>query len=124
MLKAEFKKTWSRPLILWAFVIVCVLQMVYALMNYSEEAKVMTDAYNVVGGHMDDAWRKDILMQYEQLWEISLEEEDIYMATKEQRAILVAFHYVHFTELLDEYVETLEKSYGEIAKNAYRITLN
>ena len=120
MLKAELKKTWSRPLIFWAFIMVCMLQVLYVVVNYSEETKVMAEAYNDVGGQMDDTWRMNILLQYEQLCKSSPEVlEDIWMATKEQRAILLAFEYVHFTELLDHYVEALENAYGEAAQAAY-----
>ena len=100
MLKAELKKTWSRPLIFWAFIMVCMLQVLYVDTNYSEETKVMAEACNDAGGQMDDTWRTNILLQYEQHYKSSPEVlEDIWMATKEQRAILIAFEYVHFTEL-------------------------
>ncbi len=120
MLRAEFKKTWSRPLIFLAFVMVCLLQIIYVFMNYNEETKVLSDAYNALGGQMDDEWRNNITIQYEQLWEMPPESaEDIWRATEEQKVILTAYDYVHFTELLDNYVEALENSYGKTAEKAY-----
>lgn len=120
MLRAEFKKTWSRPLIFLAFVMVCLLQVLYVFMNYNEETKVLSDAYNALGGQMNDEWRNNITIQYEQLWEREPESvKDIWMATEEQKVILTAYEYVHFTELLDHYVEALENSYGNTAEKAY-----
>lgn len=120
MLRAELKKTWSRPFILVAFVIVCLAQIIYVFSNYNEETKVLSDAYNAVGGQMDDKWRNNIIMQYGQLWEKSPESaEDVWMATAEQKAVLTAYDYVHFTEVLDDYVESIGNIYGEAAETAY-----
>lgn len=120
MLRAELRKTWSRPLILVSFVIVCLIQVIYVFSNYSEETKELSDAYNTLSGTMNDYWRNDILEQYEQLWEVPPESaEDIWMATPEQKAILTAYEYVYFTELLDSYVESIGNLYGKTAEISY-----
>lgn len=67
MLKAELQKTWSRPLIIVAFLLACLAQVIYVSMNYDSGTKELSDAYNTFGGQMDDAWRDSIYAQYEQL---------------------------------------------------------
>ena len=120
MLKAELQKTWSRPLIIVAFLLACLAQVIYVSMNYDSGTKELSDAYNTFGGQMDDAWRDSIYAQYEQLWEIPPESaEDIWDATLEQRAILTAYDYTFFTEMLDSYVDALDDTYGETAVEAY-----
>lgn len=120
MLKAELRKTWSRPLIIVAFLLACLAQVIYVSMNYDSGTKELSDAYNTFGGQMDDAWRDSIYAQYEQLWEIPPESaEDIWDTTLEQRAILTAYDYTFFTEMLDSYVDALDDTYGETAVEAY-----
>lgn len=120
MLKAELRKTWSRPLIITAFALVCLAQIVYVSMNHNSGTKELASAYNAFGGKMDDAWRASIHAQYEQLWESPPESaEDIWDATLEQRAILTAYDYTFFTEMLDSFVDVLDDTYGETAVEAY-----
>lgn len=120
MLKAEFKKTWSRPLVFWAFLVVCLVQVLNVVMNFSIDTKRTTETYNDIGGQMDAIWKNDICMQYEKLCDNAPEAvEDIWLATDEQRAVLMAFEYVHFTDLLDNYVASLDDIYEETAHSAY-----
>lgn len=120
MLRAELRKTWSRPLIVVAFALVCLAQIVYVSMNHNSGAKELASAYNAIGGQMDEAWRASIYAQYDELWDTPPQSaEDLWDATPEQRAILTACDYTFFTEMLDSYVNALEPVYGDAAVDAY-----
>lgn len=120
MLKAELRKTWSRPLIAVAFLLVCLAQILYVFMNCSPQARELSSACNAIGGQMDDQWRQSVRARYEELWETPPESgEDMYSATLPQRAILTAYDYTFFTEMLDSYVNTLDQTYGGAAAKAY-----
>jgi len=120
MLRAELRKTWSRPLIVTVFILVCLSQVIYVFTNHNSGIKELSAAYNAFGGQMDDSWRNSIYDQYEQLWEVPPESmEDIRNATLEQKAILTAYDYSFFTEMLDRYVDALVDEYGDLAVAAY-----
>lgn len=120
MLKAELRKTWSKPLVIVAFGLVCLAQVVYVSMNHNSGTKELASAYNTIGGQMDDSWRASIYAQYDKLWEAPPQSpEDLWDATPEQRAILTAYDYTFFTEMLDGYVAALEQVYGDAAVEAY-----
>lgn len=120
MLRAELRKTWSRPMVLIAFVLVCLAQIVYVSMNHNSGTKELASAYNAFGGKMDDSWRASIYTRYDQLWETPPQSaEDLWDTTPEQRAILAAHDYTFFTEMLDGYVDALKPIYGDAAVDAY-----
>lgn len=120
MLRAELRKTWSRPMVLIAFALVCLAQIVYVSMNLNSGTKELACAYNAFGGKMDDSWRASIYARYGELWETPPQSpEDLWDAAPEQRAILTAYDYTFFTEMLDGYVEALEPVYGDAAVDAY-----
>lgn len=120
MLRAELRKTWSRPMVLIAFVLVCLAQVVYVSMTQNSDTKELVSVYNVIGGQMDDSWRAFIYARYDELWDTPPQSaEDLWDATPEQRAILTAYDYTFFTEMLDGYVASLEEVYGDAAVDAY-----
>lgn len=120
MLRAELRKTWSRPLVIVAFVLVCLAQIVYVSMKHNSGTKELASAYNVFGSKMDDFWRASIYARYDELWNTPPQSaEDLWDATPEQRAILAAYDYTFFTEMLDSYVDALKPVYGNAAVDAY-----
>lgn len=121
---AEFRKTWSRPIIIAAFVLLCVAQIMFALQNYDAGAKEYAQAYNSFGGKMNDEWRAGIQAEYERLWEISpkaakIDSERLLSASLEQRTVLNAYRYTFFTEMIDEFAEGQAAVYGDFAREAY-----
>ncbi|MBR1702912.1 MAG: hypothetical protein IJ716_13345 [Lachnospiraceae bacterium] len=120
MLRAELRKTWSRPLIVVSFLLVCLAQVVYVSMNRNSGTKELSIALNEFGGQMDDTWKNYINTQYENLWESAPKSaEDLWDATPEQRAILIALDYTFFTHMLDAYVDMLDEVYDSVGKEAY-----
>lgn len=120
MLKAELRKTWSRPLTIAAFALVCLAQVIYVSMNYNSGTRELSRTCNSFGGQMDDAWRQTIHTRYDELWKTQPQPaEDLWDATLEQQAILIAYDYTFFTEMLDSFVASLENVYGDTATNAY-----
>ena len=120
MLKAELRKTWSRPLVMIAFFLVCLAQVVYVSVHYNSGTRALCDAYNDFGGQMNDAWRASIHTQYDALWEAPPQSpDDLWEATVPQRAILTAYDYTFFTQKLDSYAAALAEVYGNAAVDAY-----
>lgn len=113
MLKSELHKTWSRPLVVLAFLLACLAQIIYAASNYHADNRAVADACNRLGGVMDEGWRTSVYEQFDRLWTTPPQAtEDILNATAEQRAVLTAYDYTFFTETLDSYMEGLRAYYG------------
>lgn len=120
MLRAELRKTWTRPLIIVSFLLVCIAQVVYVSMNYNSGPKELSAYYNSFGGQMNEEWRNSIYAQYEKLWESPPESmENIWDASLAQRAILTAYEYTFFTDMLDSFVDQLTDTYGNDAVKSY-----
>lgn len=120
MLRVELRKTWSRPLVMIAFFLVCLAQVVYASVHYNSGTRELCNTYNDFGGRMDDAWRASIHTQYNVLWEAPPQSpDDLWEATVPQRAVLTAYDYTFFTQMLDSYTASLVEVYGSTAVDAY-----
>ena len=113
MLRAEWRKTWSRPLVIIAFVIVCLVQVYYVASNYNANTRKASDLYNELGGVMDKSWTDRVHERFEELWPTPPQtSEDIRNATLEQSVILDIYDATFFTERLDDYVESRKAFYG------------
>lgn len=113
MLRAEWRKTWSRPLVIIAFAIVCLVQVYYVASNYNANTRRASELYNELGGVMDEDWSERVHDRFEKLWPTPPQSnEDIWNATLEQSVILDIYNATFFTELLDGYVESRKTFFG------------
>lgn len=113
MLIAELRKTWSRPLVAAAFVLVCLAQVFYGLANFDADDRTVGDAWNRFGRAMDETWRASIYEQYDRLWPTPPNtQEEVFNASAQQRAVLAALDYTAFTQRVDAVVEGLQAHYG------------
>ena len=113
MLRAELRKTWTRPMVVITFVLVCLAQVFYVTTNYRADSRAATEAYHAFGGAMDEGWKRSVHEKFEELWPTPPQTtEYLWNATMEQRAILTAYDYTFFTDMLDNYVEGLKGYYG------------
>lgn len=113
MLRAELRKTWSRPLLLLAFALVCIAQVHYVVGNYSPYTRQFSDAANQFGGQMDETWKQSVFAEFDRLWPTPPQtSEDYRNATAEQNAILSAHDAAFFTEQLDAYAQSAKDFYG------------
>lgn len=114
MLRAELRKTWSRPLIIIAFIIICLTQVFYVASNYNPNTREASALCNELGGFMDDSWADRVHETFRELWPTPPQSnEDIWNAKLEQSMILDIYDATFFTELLDGYVESAKAYYGE-----------
>lgn len=114
MLRAEWRKTWSRPLVIIAFVIICLVQVYYVVSNHNSNTREVSELYNELGGVMDKSWYDRVHKRFEKLWPTPPQtNEDIWNATLEQSVILDIYDATFFTERLDDYVESAKSFYGQ-----------
>lgn len=113
MLKAELRKTWSRPLVIIAFLIICFVQVYYVTSNYNPNTREASNLYNKLGGVMARSWSDRVHDRFDELWPTPPQSnEEIWNATLEQSVILDIYDATFFTELLDRYVESAKNYYG------------
>lgn len=124
LIGAEFQKTWSRKFIITAFVLLCVSQAFFASQNYDSGGKEYVRECNLLSSKMNDEWCSYIRAEYDRLWERSPSEiqndyERYLSASFEQRAVLRAYNYTFFTDMIDEVAEAQAALYGDFATEAY-----
>ena len=120
MLRAVLYKTWSKPLILTVFLLICLAQPVSVSLHHQENMRQLCEYYNAWGGAMNDEWKQSIAARYEKLWpQPPKTAEDLQTESLKQQAILTAWQYTDFTAMLDRFVRAQETVYGEAAQRAY-----
>jgi hypothetical protein len=118
MLKNELYKAWSKPLTRTVFLIVCLVQILYVPVVAVPASTELVSACNEMGGAMDETWQNTIQAMYESNFQ-GAAPEDYWNLSSEDKAILLAEEYTAFTDMLDQYTESLKSVYGEKAEQAY-----
>lgn len=116
MLKAEWKKTWARPMIRMAFLIICLVPMLSVHMQYSAWTRDYYHALNAYAGPMDENWKATVLSAYDAAFEANDAPEDL---SAELRALEAVREYAFVDETLDNYSARLTEVYGEGAQSAH-----
>lgn len=101
MLWQELKKTWQRPVMWAAVIVICAAQVLYLFANVNPNVKAYTEIYDTYAGTMDDTWRENITQKASK----ELEGKDIWSLSISENVLMMAADYCNFTEMLDEYVE-------------------
>lgn len=113
MLRAEWRKTWSRPLIIVTFVIIYLVQVYYVASNHNSNTRRASEFCNDLGGVMDEHWSERVHKKLKELWPTPPQSsEDIWNATPEQSVILDIYDATFLPERLDMYVESAKAFYG------------
>lgn len=113
MLRSEFRKTWSRPVLLGVLIAACLAQILYVSFRLQPDIREVSQANNAYAGTMDDAWRERVLRDFDSVWGGTEPSQDAYwLASHEERAVLSALGDVYFTEKLDRYVDALKAKYS------------
>lgn len=118
MLKNELYKTWSKPLTMAMFLVLCLVQMFYVVSVAVPDSAEVAKACSKIGGPMDEAWRSAILAMYEERFQ-GMETGYYWELSSEERAILFARECTNFTAMLDRHTTGLKGVYGESAEQAY-----
>ncbi len=118
MNRTEFKKVWSSPLILISLLLVCLFQFFYVLNIRRPNSVELASAMNAIGGSMNEEWRESINQEYNSFSQ-TIDPDEYYEYSIEERALINAHYYTSFTEMLDQYVNVISERYGEQATESY-----
>lgn len=120
MLKAEWKKTWARPMIRIAFLMICLVPALSVRMQYSAWTRDYYHALNAYAGPMDENWKSAILSAYDTAFETDNAPEDL---SKELQALAAAREYAFMDQTLEDHIARLTEAYGAGAQSAHAALL-
>lgn len=114
MLSAEFRKTWSHPVLWVALIAACLAQFLYVTTFFNPDFKEFAKACNAYAGTMDDAWQERILSDFNTIWNGTMPEPQEYWdAPQEQRSVLAALESSRFSNNLEQCIAGLKAYYGQ-----------
>ena len=126
MFRAEWQKTWSRPMMWMALSAVLLLQVFNGIIQPSYGIKEEAARYNTYAGVMDEGWQARVLDDYAQAWGgKEPPPEDFWAATPEAQTLLSVVEDARFAARLEDHVLSLQRYYGtDPAFDVHRIDLD
>ncbi len=125
MFRAEWQKTWSRPMMWLALAAVLMVQVFSGIILPPYGIKEEAARYNTYAGVMDEGWKAHVLDDYAQLWGGKPPTpEAFWAATPEAQSLLSVVEDTQFAARLEDHVLGLQRYYGaDPAFNVQQIKL-
>lgn len=113
MFRAEWQKTWSRPMMWLALAAVLLAQVLSGIILPPFGIKEEAAWCNAYAGVMDEGWSARVLDDYDRIWggEVPTP-EDFWAATPEARSLLAVVEDTQFAARLENHVQGLRRYYG------------
>ncbi len=113
MLRAEWKKIWSRPVMWLALAAVLLAQVLGGMVLVPPGIRETAAQVNVWAGPMDEPWKAGVLDAYDRVWNGQEPSPEAYWAAApEERAILTVVPDTEFAARLEDYVQRLKQWYA------------